>query len=149
MRYVLIISAPAELVCVCLSLSPVSTCSLYRAFWWWSRLLMDAAILIVIVDSACKFHSRVIWPQSHLGSDSLSHPMNSVATPSHHLKFDRVRVTTKKKFGALVMRCLLLTSLRCIATTVHATRQDRLGPLIRLLMFLLVLSHRRVIRGWS
>ena len=56
---------------------------------------MDAAILIVIVDSACKFHSRVIWPQSHFGSDSLSHPMNSVATPSHHLKFDRVRVTTK------------------------------------------------------
>ena len=56
---------------------------------WWSRLLMDAAILIVIVDSGCKFHGGVIWPPQRRFSlhapprrpVGLSHPMNSATAP--------------------------------------------------------------------
>ena len=67
--------------------------------WWWSRLLMDAAILIVVWTVAVSFiASGVIWPQSHFSSEcSDSLPSNEFRDGSQsHLKLDRVRVTTKK-----------------------------------------------------
>ena len=61
---------------------------------------MDAAILIVIVDSGCKFHGGVIWPQRHFSLHApprraLSSNEFRDGSPSH-LKFDRVRATGQK-----------------------------------------------------
>ena len=70
---------------------------------------MDAAILIVIVDSGCKFHGGVIWPQRHFSLHALPSrrtlPSNELrdGSPSH-LKFDRVRATTKKFGGDVCCR---------------------------------------------